>query len=79
MGRFVVRDEPVFVDDVVSFNGIGITEAYMERAEIDIKALNEYHRSEIEEKYVTNGYSKRHFKEKLSNYSHFCSHGITSL
>lgn len=56
MGRFVVRDEPVFVDDVVSFNGIGITEAYMERAEIDIKALNEYHRSEIEEKYVTNGY-----------------------
>ena len=47
MGRFVVRDEPVFVDDVVSFNGIGITEAYMERAEIDIKALNEYHFSLI--------------------------------
>lgn len=56
MGRFVVRDEPVFVDDVVSFNGIGITEAYMERAEIDIEALNKYHKNEIEEKYVTNGY-----------------------
>lgn len=56
MGRFVVRDEPTFTEETVSFNGIGITEAYIEMAWTDIKQLNLYHQQEIEEKYVTNGF-----------------------
>ena len=56
MGRFIVREEPTFTEETVSFNGIGIMEGYMERAEIDINALNVYHKDEIEEKYVKNGF-----------------------
>ena len=56
MGRFFVRDEPTFTEETVSFNGIGIMEGYMERAKIDIEALNLYHKDEIEEKYVKNGF-----------------------
>ena len=56
MGRFVVREEPTFTEETVSFRGIGITEAYMETAWVDIEKLNLYHKDEIEEKYVTNGF-----------------------
>ena len=53
LGRFVVREEPTYTEETVSFNGIGLTEAYMEKAEIDIKSLNLFNEEEIVKKYVT--------------------------
>lgn len=52
IGRFVVKENPTYNGDTVSFNGNGLMSEYMDRAEIAISSLNEYHKTELEEKYV---------------------------
>lgn len=52
IGRFVVKENPTYNGDTVSFNGNGLMSEYMDRAEIVISSLNEYHKTELEEKYV---------------------------
>ena len=52
IGRFVVKENPTYNGDTVSFNGNGLMSEYMDRAEISISSLNEYHKTELEEKYV---------------------------
>lgn len=52
IGRFVVKENPTYNGDTVSFNGNGLMSEYMDRAEIVISSLNEYHKAELEEKYV---------------------------
>lgn len=52
IGRFVVKENPTYNGDTVSFTGNGLMSEYMDRAEIDISSLNEYHKTELEEKYV---------------------------
>lgn len=53
-GKFAIKEKPHITEETVSFNAVGIMEAYMDIAEIDIKSLNEYHFNELEEKYVWN-------------------------
>lgn len=52
IGRFIVKENPTYNGDTVSFNGNGLMSEYMDRAEIVISSLNEYHKTELEEKYV---------------------------
>lgn len=52
IGRFVVKENPTYNGDTVSFTGNGLMSEYMDRAEIVISSLNEYHKTELEEKYV---------------------------
>lgn len=52
IGRFVVKENPTYNGDTVSFTGNGLMSEYMDRAEIAISSLNEYHKTELEEKYV---------------------------
>ena len=52
IGRFIVKENPTYNGDTVSFNGNGLMSEYMDRAEISISSLNEYHKTELEEKYV---------------------------
>ena len=52
IGRFIVKENPTYNGDTVSFNGNGLMSEYMDRAEIAISSLNEYHKTELEEKYV---------------------------
>lgn len=52
IGRFVVKENPTYNGDTVSFTGNGLMSEYMDRAEISISSLNEYHKTELEEKYV---------------------------
>lgn len=52
IGRFVVKENPTYNGDTVSFTGNGLMSEYMDRAEIVISLLNEYHKTELEEKYV---------------------------
>lgn len=52
IGRFVVKENPTYNGDTVSFTGNGLMSEYMDRAEIVISSLNEYHKKELEEKYV---------------------------
>lgn len=59
-GQFVIKEKPHITEETVSFNAVGIMEAYMDIAEIDIKALNLYHYNELEEKYVRNNKNKNY-------------------
>lgn len=52
IGRFVVKENPTYNGDTVSFTGNGLMSEYMDRTEIVISSLNEYHKTELEEKYV---------------------------
>lgn len=52
IGRFVVKENPTYNGDTVSFTGNGLMSEYMDREEIVISSLNEYHKTELEEKYV---------------------------
>ena len=52
IGRFIVKENPTYNGDTVSFTGNGLMSEYMDRAEIAISSLNEYHKTELEEKYV---------------------------
>lgn len=52
IGRFVVKENPTYNGDTVSFTGNGLMSEYMDRAEIVISSLNKYHKTELEEKYV---------------------------
>ena len=52
IGRFIVKENPTYNGDTVSFTGNGLMSEYMDRAEIVISSLNEYHKTELEEKYV---------------------------
>ena len=52
IGRFIVKENPTYNGDTVSFTGNGLMSEYMDRAEISISSLNEYHKTELEEKYV---------------------------
>lgn len=52
IGRFIVKENPTYNGDTVSFTGNGLMSEYMDRAEIVISSLNEYHKKELEEKYV---------------------------
>ena len=55
IGRFVVKENPTYNGDTVSFNGNGLMSEYMDRAEIVISSLNNYHKTELEKKYVETG------------------------
>lgn len=55
IGEFVIKGKPEITEETVSFTAVGLIEEYMGNAQIDIKALNEYHREEIENKYVGKG------------------------
>ena len=55
IGRFVVKENPTYNGDTVSFNGNGLMSEYMDRAEISISSLNEYHEEELKKKYVETG------------------------
>lgn len=55
IGRFKVNEKPTYTEDTVSARAVGMMEAFMRNVRVDIKALNEYHRSEIVEKYVNSG------------------------
>lgn len=55
IGRFVVKENPTYNGDTVSFNGNGLMSEYMDRAEIAISSLNEYHEEELTKKYVETG------------------------
>ena len=55
IGRFVVKENPTYNGDTVSFNGNGLMSEYMDRAEISISSLNEYHEEELTKKYVETG------------------------
>lgn len=55
IGRFVVKENPTYNGDTVSFNGNGLMSEYMDRAEIVISSLNEYHEEELTKKYVETG------------------------
>lgn len=54
-GRFVVKENPTYNGDTVSFTGNGLMSEYMDRAEIVISSLNKYHKAELESKYVKTG------------------------
>lgn len=64
-GQFVIKEKPHITEETVSFNAVGIMEAYMDIAEIDIKALNEYHSSELEEKYVQNNQNMNYHMDSI--------------
>lgn len=55
IGRFVVKENPTYNGETVSFTGNGIMSEYMDIAEIEISALNKYHKEELENKYVKTG------------------------
>lgn len=55
IGRFVVKENPTYNGDTVSFNGNGLMSEYMDRVEIVISSLNNYHKAELEKKYVETG------------------------
>lgn len=55
IGRFVVKENPTYNGDTVSFNGNGLMSEYMDIAEIAISSLNEYHEEELTKKYVETG------------------------
>ena len=52
IGRFVVKENPTYNGETVSFTGNGLMSEYMDRAEIAISSLNRYHEEELEKKYV---------------------------
>lgn len=55
IGRFVVKENPTYNGDTVSFNGNGLMSEYMDSAEVVISSLNNYHKAELEKKYVETG------------------------
>lgn len=55
IGRFVVKENPTYNGDTVSFNGNGLMSEYMDSAEVVISSLNNYHKEELEKKYVETG------------------------
>ena len=55
IGRFVVKENPTYNGDTVSFNGNGLMSEYMDSAEVVISSLNNYHKTELEKKYVETG------------------------
>lgn len=55
IGRFIVKENPTYNGDTVSFTGNGLMSEYMDRAEIVISSLNNYHKTELEKKYVETG------------------------
>lgn len=55
IGEFVIKGKPEITEETVSFTAVGLIEEYMGNAQIDIKALNECHREEIENKYIGKG------------------------
>lgn len=55
IGRFVIKENPTYNGDTVSFNGNGLMSEYMDRVEIVISSLNNYHKAELEKKYVETG------------------------
>lgn len=55
IGRFVVKENPTYNGDTVSVAGNGLMSEYMDRAEISISSLNEYHEEELAKKYVETG------------------------
>lgn len=55
IGRFVVKENPTYNGDTVSVAGNGLMSEYMDRAEISISSLNEYHEEELTKKYVETG------------------------
>lgn len=55
IGRFVVKENPTYNGETVSFTGNGLMSEYMDNVEIDISALNKYHEEELENKYVKTG------------------------
>lgn len=55
IGRFVVKENPTYNGDTVSFNGNGLMSEYMDKSEIVISSLNNYHEEELRKKYVETG------------------------
>lgn len=55
IGRFVVKENPTYNGDTVSFTGNGLMSEYMDSAEVVISSLNNYHKAELEKKYVETG------------------------
>lgn len=55
IGRFIVKENPTYNGDTVSFNGNGLMSEYMDSAEVVISSLNNYHKAELEKKYVETG------------------------
>lgn len=55
IGRFVVKENPTYNGDTVSFNGNGLMSEYMDSSEVVISSLNNYHKAELEKKYVETG------------------------
>lgn len=55
IGRFVVKENPIYNGDTVSFNGNGLMSEYMDKTEVIISSLNNYHEEELRKKYVETG------------------------
>ena len=55
IGRFAVKENPTYNGETVSFTGNGLMSEYMDNVEIEISALNKYHKEELENKYVKTG------------------------
>lgn len=55
IGRFAVKENPTYNGETVSFTGNGLMSEYMDNVEIEISALNKYHKEELENKYVKIG------------------------
>lgn len=55
IGRFAVKENPTYNGETVSFTGNGLMSEYMDNAEVEISALNKYHKEELENKYVKTG------------------------
>ena len=55
IGRFVVKENPTYNGETVSFTGNGLMSEYMDISEISISSLNEYHKADLEKKYVDTG------------------------
>lgn len=55
IGRFIVKENPIYNGDTVSFNGNGLMSEYMDKTEVIISSLNNYHEEELRKKYVETG------------------------
>lgn len=55
IGRFIVKENPIYNGDTVSFNGNGLMSEYMDKTEVIISSLNNYHEEELRNKYVETG------------------------
>ena len=55
IGRFAVKENPTYNGETVSFTGNGLMSEYMDIVEIEISAINKYHKEELENKYGKTG------------------------